>query len=222
MAGMIVELLPSMFGLAITPTAIALCILFLSSKRPLANATAFAAPFAILYSLFAIVMLSAAAGSDEPLLDKTAKELIGLGIGLFLLAFAAFQDVRGHRPQRQIRKAGMLDRVEEARPLMALGIGFVVAFLNPNLPILIAGLATAAAAEVSQADRTIGAVLLVVAAETGMIVPILWYAAMPLKASPGLAKVRAWLSEHERTLNIAVLLVFGTIFTLKGLVGLLT
>ena len=40
-----------MLGLAITPTAIALGILFLSSKQPVANATFFALPFAIIYTL---------------------------------------------------------------------------------------------------------------------------------------------------------------------------
>ena len=38
---------------------------------------------------------------------------------------------------------------------------------------------------------------------------------------PGLAKMQAWLSEHERTIDIDVLLIFGALVTRRSLGGLL-
>ncbi|MCD7052724.1 hypothetical protein LRS58_18575 [Rhodococcus sp. BH2-1] len=50
MGELILQLLPELAGMAVTPAAIAGCVLLLQTKRPLANALAFATAFMIAYT----------------------------------------------------------------------------------------------------------------------------------------------------------------------------
>jgi threonine/homoserine/homoserine lactone efflux protein len=221
MGGLLLELVPTAVGLALTPTAIAASILFLSSKRPVANALAFAAPFALVYSTLAVLALIAAHSSAEPLLSEGAKHWITFLIGLVLLAAAVRSWLTGRHPVATATKSKVLEAVDSANPLSAFGIGLAIAVLNPNIPILFAGLATIVAAEVSTADRIVGAAFLVLASEVGILGPVVWYMVQPRAARRGLGRVRSWLALHQHAVNLAVLVFFGAVFALKGLGGLL-
>jgi FtsH-binding integral membrane protein len=218
MGPLLVELLPFAAGLALTPAAIATGILFLGSKRPLANAIAFAAAFSLVYAGLAAVVLAAAGAASQPLVDDRTKNGITLAIGLLLLALAlvAWLRARGRPPHRP----RWLDMVDTASPREALGLGVALAVLNPNVPILLAGLATITAADVSTTDQVVGAVFLLAASQVGLAGPILWYMVRPAAAGRGLDRVKDWLARHERLVDLGVLLVFGALFTLTGLAGL--
>ena len=220
MVELLVELLPFTLGLAITPIAIAACIAFLSSSRPVPNALAFTAPFAIAYTIIALVFLIVTGGSDEPLVGASTKDALGIALGLLLLLLALRTYLSGrNRPTRA--KSGLLDRIGTATPRVAFVIGLVLAVLNPNVPILMAGLSTVAAADVPNAERVVGTAELVLGAVSIMLACIVWFVLRRESATRNLARVHAWLSKNEREVNITLLLVFGTLFFLKGLVGLL-
>jgi Sap-like sulfolipid-1-addressing protein len=173
MGSLLVELLPFAAGLAVTPAAIATGILFLGSKRPLGNAIAFAAAFSLVYAGLAAVVLGAAHAATEPLIAERTKNAITLAVGLLLLFLALLAWLRGRgRPPHRPR---WLDMVEDASPREALGLGVALAVLNPNIPILLAGLATVTAADVSTADRMVGAAFLLAASQLGLVGPMVWY-----------------------------------------------
>ena len=50
--------------------------------------------------------------------------------------------------------------------------------------------------------------------------PIVWHLCAPATATRLLGRFKYWLVAHEREINLNVLLVFGTVFALKGLRGL--
>jgi threonine/homoserine/homoserine lactone efflux protein len=217
MGSLLVELLPFAAGLAVTPAAIATGILFLGSKRPLGNAIAFAAAFSLVYAGLAAVVLGAAHAATEPLIAERTKNAITLAIGLLLLFLALLAWLRGRgRPPHRPR---WLDMVEDASPREALGLGVALAVLNPNIPILLAGLATVTAADVSTADRIVGAVFLLAASQLGLVGPMAWYVARPAAAGRDLDRIRDWLARHERPVDLGVLVVFGVLFTATGLGG---
>lgn len=218
MSELFFEVLPSAIGLAITPTAIATVILLLGSRQPIANAVAFSAAFAVVYATIAAAVLGAAATSTKPLLSLRTKALVEVGIGLLLLVLAAGTFLRDRSSPR--KGSSFLRAVEAARPSRALGLGLMLAVLNPNVPILIAGLGAIAATDVSGTVRIVAATFLVVAAEVGLVGPILWYRAHPETAAQGLERLKDWIGRHKRALDMAVLLVFGLIFTGKGVAGL--
>jgi hypothetical protein len=77
MDSLFIDLLPSALGLAVTPGAIAACILMLSvTSRPVANASAYAGAFALAYTAFSILILAVTGAASEPIIDKTIKSRI--------------------------------------------------------------------------------------------------------------------------------------------------
>lgn len=221
MGSLLVELVPFAVGLAITPTAVATVILLLSSRRPVANTLAFASPFVLVYAVVAVIVLVAAGAATGPLLTEREKHAASLAVGLVLLALGVGSVVRRRSAQaHHAAKPGMLARIDSAAPPAAFGIGFGLALLNPNMPILLGGLAAVAAAEVSQGGRVVGAAFLVVWSEVGLVGPLLWFVLDRERATRGLKRLKDWLGRHEHAVDLAVLFGFGTVFTLKGLAGL--
>jgi hypothetical protein len=76
------------------------------------------------------------------------------------------------------------------------------------------------AAHVSDGDRLVGAIFLVLAACSSLLGPIAWYWLRPEPARKGLARLKDWFVAHQKLLNEAVCVVFGLIFTIHGLQGL--
>lgn len=220
------DLLPPSIGLALTPVAIAMGILLLASSRPVANDVSFTVPFVLVYGGLATLVLVAAGVSGGPLIGEHAKNVISLLAGLLLLFLAAGSWLRGRRlragtaPRAQARRSGMLDKVADARPQTSFGLGLTIAVLNPNVPILFAGLAVIGREQVGTWAQIGGAAMLVVASISCLVGPLLWYLAHPASAARGLARLRTWLARHEQTIDLGVLLVFGTLFTVKGIAGL--
>lgn len=219
MGALFVDLIPPALGLAVTPAVIVTCVLFLSSRRPVANALWFAVPFAVVYTVLAVIVLTVAQAGSEPLIDTRTKHWVGLSVGLLLLAIAGLTYLRG-RNTGSAEEPQWVKRIDSATTRTAIVVGVAEAVVNPNVAILISGLVTVAAAELSLASQYAGAEFLVIASLVGILVPVLWYAIKQESASGRLARVRELLARHQRALNIGVLLVFGLAFTVKHAVGL--
>lgn len=218
MGELIVELIPSMLGLMVTPGVVAGAIMLLGTPRPFAGALAFMSGIVLVYAVIAGIVVSTAAADPEPLLSDRAKNIVQLVVGTVLLAIATLLVLRrGNRRRVRRAKRSFLAQLSTASPPFAFGSGLAVALINPNVAILIAGLAVVAAADTG---HLAGAGLLVLASVTGIIVPVLWRALAPASARRHLGAIRRWISAHDRTMNIAMLVVFGTTFVVKGWTGL--
>lgn len=219
MGTLLLELVPFAVGLAATPAAVAVGIMFLTSNRPVANAVAFAVAFAVVYVVLSTLVLVIVHASPEPLIDQRVKAVVTLVVGLLLLVLA-ISALRRHDRLDQPRRSGFMARAEHATPRQACTLGLVLAVVNPNVPILFAGLATISAAGATVGASVAGVLLLLLGAEIGLLGPVLWYLAGPARATSGLARVKNWLGRHEKAVELAVLVVFGLVFTVKGVAGL--
>ncbi|WP_250030221.1 GAP family protein [Paractinoplanes maris] len=221
MGQLLLELLPFIAGLAVTPAAVATGILFLGSHRPVANALAFAGGFAAVYAVLSGLVLLLTGGDAAPLISPETKAWAGFCVGLLLLALAAAMMVRRrlHIPAKPSRLSQMIG---EARPRRAFGVGIVLAIVNPNVPILLGGLTVVAAAPIDGPGRVLGVLALLAGAELGLIGPALWYVARPVPAAQRLKRLNGWLERHHFAVDLTVLLLFGALFTATGLVDLFT
>ena len=140
-----------------------------------------------------------------------------IGVGLLLLA--GLTEVR-HRRAGPGRRPRLLTKVDTATPSRAFSLGLLLAVLNPNIPILLGGLATIVAAHVSLAGRIIGAMVLIAGAELGILGPLVWFLARRVPATRALDQAKGGLSRHEHVIDLTVLIVFGIVFTVKGVTGL--
>ncbi len=71
------------------------------------------------------------------------------------------------------------------------------------------------------AQTVIAWLLVIVVICSGLIIPVVAYSVMGDRADALLDSMRVWLERNQRAITIGVLLVFGTVFLAKGLVGLL-
>lgn len=220
MDSLLVDLIPFAAGLAITPTAIVLGILFLGSKRAISNALAYAAGFALVYGGVAALVVGAAAAAEEPLLSDHDKAVAAVVAGAVLLLLGLLTLGRSRRRRGPLKPSRILAMIDDANELEAFGIGLVTSILNPNVPILLGGLAAVAAADVEVAGHVVAASVLVGASLLGLVGPVVWYAIDRDRAEAGLGRLRAWLGRHQTAVNLAVLFGFGGIFLTKGLVAL--
>ncbi|WFR72555.1 GAP family protein [Prescottella defluvii] len=85
MGELILQLLPELAGMAITPAAIAGCVLLLQTKRALANAFAFFVAFMIAYTAIGVAALLGGATHDTR--SSAASHWAGLAVGLIFVAF---------------------------------------------------------------------------------------------------------------------------------------
>ena len=110
--------------------------------------------------------------------------------------------------------------IDTATPPRALALGAALALANPNLAILLAGLAVIAATALPVLDQVLAAAFLVVAAAVALVAPVLAYALAPRPVSLALTRIKDWLLRHQRIINIVVFIGFGALFALRGLTDL--
>jgi hypothetical protein len=215
MGSLVVELWPFAAGLAAAPAAVAACILLLGSKRPLANATAFAGAFALVDSAVAAVVLAGGARASWWLGGGRAGHRAALSLGLLLLGLAVASVLR-RPPGVRRTEPRRLTTIDLPKPRLALGLGLAVVALSPNPLILAAGTFAVAAASVSTPARLAATALLVLAAQLGLAACLAWHLARPASSARGLPALRLWLLRNDRLVELTVLVLFGALFTAKG------
>ncbi|MDH6679021.1 hypothetical protein M2284_003237 [Rhodococcus sp. LBL1] len=217
MGELILQLLPELAGMAITPAAIAGCVLLLQTKRALANAFAFFAAFMIAYTAIGVAALLGGATHDTR--SSATSHWAGLAVGLIFVAFGVGQLVRKRVPSDTGPE--WMQQLANAKPRGAFIMGAALSVVNPNLAIMISGMTVIAAADTSVGSAAVGTVLLLFAAALDFLVPIGIYMAFGKRAQDGLAGVKKWMIEHDRPLTLAVFFGFGALFVIRNVVALI-
>lgn len=218
MGDLLVLLLPEVIGLIVTPGAVAGCVLLLQSHRPVADASAFGAAFLLVYAQIAVAALLGGAG-DPQSTSKQTSHWAGLVVGvLFLLAGA----VIAARKPTTAPSGGprWMTQLENTGPRGAFIAGLALAVINPNLFIMLSGMSLIASSGTSVAASAVGTIVLLVAAVLDFLVPIGIYLLLGQRARTGLDAAKVWMIRHTRVLSIGVRLVFGALFTIRGIVNL--
>ncbi|CAM2989738.1 GAP family protein [Prescottella defluvii] len=212
------QLMPEFAGMAVTPAAIAGCVLLLQTKRPLANAVAFFAAFMIAYTAIGIAALIGGATHDS-VRSGTVSHWAGLAVGVVFLTFGVVQVVRKRAPSDTGPE--WMQQLSEAKPRGAFLMGAALSVVNPNLAIMISGMSVIAASDTTVAAAVTGTVLLLLAAGLDFLVPIGIFVVLGDRAKSGLAAVKRWMIAHDRAIGIAVFFGFGGLFVGRALAALL-
>ena len=222
MAELLAQLVPEILGLAATPAAIVACLLLLGSHRPYRNVTVFGGTVLVLYSLLGAVAIVAGRSVDahEAAEATTVRDWIGLVVGLLFLIVGVLTVVR-RPPPRPEGAAEQLPpwacKLASPQPATLVGVAVVLALVNPNVAIFFSGVEAVVAADVSAGTQAVGVLVLVLASVLDYVLPTVFYAVTGLPGRHRLHAMRSWLVRHDRAVGAAVLLVFGTMFTVRGI-----
>lgn len=206
-------------GIALSPIpAIAVAALLGTGGR-LRAASAFVAGEAV--GIFAVVAVVVAASADS-LRDSVHSTLAFLQLGIAaLLALLLIAHLRrGRGKPATARVLAALDGIV-ARPGVAFVSGAAMVAVNPkNLALALAGAAAIVDLNVTWGVSAVTVVVFTVLAVSLLTAEVLAYRLAPRRSASLLARGRAGVMRHERSVVSAVLLGLTLIFLTLGLAGL--
>jgi threonine/homoserine/homoserine lactone efflux protein len=179
--------------ITIEPLPVIGFIVVLSTDRGVRNGAAFIAGW-ILCLIAIVVATVAVTGGKPPSSGSTpsqAVDVLTIAIGAFLLGFAA---QRRRRPPVAYRKRpAWMDRVDRMKAPSAATLGVL---LQP-WPIVAAGAASVAQADLSNAAQVVQLVLFVLLASSSLLTMEIYSIASPDAARAKLDSLREWLDTNR-------------------------
>ena len=214
------EILTYAVGVAISPVPIIAVTLMLFSQRARVNGLMF-----LLGWVVALVVVSgvayAAADQANAATDSTTTDTIAWGkivFGVLLLLLAArnwrTRPRTGTEPEMPKWMAG----IDTLKPVKALGLGLLLAGVNPkNLMLAAAAGAGLATLGLSTANAIGSLIVFVVVASLTIAGPVVYYLLGGDSAKAKLDEMKNWLALHNNAVMAVLFLVFGAKLIADGL-----
>ena len=214
------EILTYAVGVAISPVPIIAVTLMLFSRRARANGLMFLLGWIVAVAVVSAVAYLAAdqanASTDSTTSDTIAWGKIVFGV-LFLLLAARNWRTRpapGTEPEMPKWMAG----IDTLKPGKALGLGLLLAGVNPkNLMLAAAAGAGLAALGLSSADAIGSLIVFVIIASLTIAGPVIYYLLGGEGAKAKLDEMKTWLALHNNAVMAVLFLVFGAKLIADGL-----
>ncbi|HEX5939077.1 MAG TPA: GAP family protein [Dehalococcoidia bacterium] len=217
------DFLPLALGVALSPVPIIAVILMLFSPRASSNAPAFLAGWLLGLAVLGAIILLAASGADASD-DEGASDVIDMikiALGALLLLVALRQWQGRPKAGEQAAMPGWMSAIDSFTAVKALGIGVLLAAVNPkNLALTAAAAAGIAQAGLDDREEWLSLLIFVLIGSLTVGVPVIYYFVAGEGARATLDTWRAWLGENNAAVMAVLLLVFGVVILGQGLSGL--
>ena len=212
--------LPLALGIAISPVPIIAAILMLLSPKARVTSVGFLLGWVlgIIVAVTAFTLLASSIPAEDADASKPIRGVIQLVLGALLLLLAVSQWRKRPRSGEDPVMPKWMQAIDSISFPLALGLGFLLAALNPKNLLMAAG----AGLEIGTAALDTGAVIVVIAvftvlAASTVLVPVVGYLLAAAKLRAPLDALRGWLV-NENTVIMAVLLVVIGVATIgKGI-----
>ena len=217
MLNLIINLSLLAFAGAFSPVLISVCILLLSTGRPLGNAIAYV--LGLVFSLIVVGGLALAL-FDEPIALAGRPRGFGPGLSFVLGGLCMVVALRMYLrvPDPDAPPPKWLATIESMVPMKAFMFGIVL--MATNLKILLIytiGVAQILAAELSPTASLVTLLVFVLIIELGVLLPLLVYIQNPQRAGTTLQAMRVKLEQAYRWVMIAIFVVLGLYLIVDGL-----
>ena len=207
-------------GVAISPVPIIAVTLMLFSQRARVNGLMFLLGWVVALAVvsgFAYVAADQAnAATDSTTSDTIAWGKIVFGVLFLLLAARNWRSrpALGTEPEMPKWMAG----IDALKPAKALGLGLLLAGVNPkNLMLTAAAGAALAALGLSSANAVGSLIVFVVVASLTIAGPVVYFLLGGDDAKARLDEMKNWLALHNNAVMAVLFLVFGTKLIADGL-----
>ena len=218
MNGVIGDILPLALGVAISPIPIIAAILMLFSSRAtgtsLGMLVGWILGIVVVTTVFTVVSGSLQAGGEPPAGASWTKIVLG-----GLLLSVGIRNWRGRGGVHETPK--WMAAIDSFSPVKALGLGFLLAAVNPkNLLLGIAAGVAIGGAGISVGQEAVAIAVFTVIAASTVAVPVVAYLFAADKMRGPLDRLKAWLQENNATVMAVLILVIGVVLIGKGIGGL--
>ena len=210
------EAIPYAVGVAISPVPIAAILVLLACRRAMRNGLAFLAGWTLTIAVLVFVLFelaeSVGVSNSNPAWIAAVDLLLG---GVFLLAALTVWRRRRAVRARPVSWLGAVDGLSGGR---SAALGVVLSGANPKvLALSLAGALALAETQAGTVTSAQASVLFAAVGALGVLVPLAVYVAVPRRAAPVLARLRAWLERRETAVVVLLGLAIGVLFVADGL-----
>jgi hypothetical protein len=219
------EVLTFAVGVAISPVPIIAVILMLFSARAKVNGPMFllgwVAALAVVSGLVYAASDASNASTSSGASDAISWGKIVLGVLLLLLAARNWRSrpAPGVEPEMPKWMAG----IDTLTPGKALGLGLLLAGVNPkNLILTVGAAASLAQLGLTSTEAVVSLIVFVVVASLTIAGPVVYYLVGGSRAQTTLDELKGWLVVHNDAVMAVVLLVLGVSLISKGIPPLTT
>jgi cytochrome c biogenesis protein CcdA len=217
MLTVLLKMLPFAIG-TITPTMIALIVLFLTSVQGLVKSISFILGKYIVYVLWGLLCLYLADFISS--VDSVGKHAIVaiffVIFGLLLLVLAVRTFFGEDDPDTPPPK--FMSILDQLGPVKLFGLGIAISFMQPRFIILIlAGTSIIAEARLPNSENFIAILVLALLMVWVMLIPIVIYLFLGEHRSTAMKSIRDFLIRNQHKINAAVMFFFGILMILLGL-----
>lgn len=217
------SLLPSAFGVALSPVPIIAVILMLGTPRAKSTGTAFAAGWiAGLVIVSTLVLALSGGAADSGSGPSMVVGWIKVVLGALFLVMAARQWKSRPQPGVEPTMPAWMAAIDQFSVGKSLGFGALLSGANPkNLALSFAAAASIAQAGLSVGGNVVAVAVFVVIGSLTVAGPVVLYVVAPEQAGRTLATVKDFMAAHNAVIMMVVLLVLGAKMLGDG-IGVLT
>ena len=214
------EVLTYAVGVAISPVPIIAVILMLFSSRARVNGPMFLVGWAVALAVVSGVVYAVSDAGDAAT-NSTTSDTISWGqivFGVIFLLLAARNWRNRPEPGATAELPKWMAGIDSLAPAKALGLGVLLAGVNPKNLLLAAG-AGAALAQLglSTTDSVVSLVVFVVLGSLTIAGPVVYYLLGGDHAKAQLDSMKGWLAVHNAAVMTVLFLVFGVNLIAKGI-----
>jgi hypothetical protein len=204
-------------GGSIAPPLLLLTILFLSSQRPLPNASALALGyFTNPCAGICILGLILFGGAESAV--STVGLVISVSVGALLVVFGIRSLLNAPDPDAPPPR--WMESINSMSPPRAFGFGMALFPLQiKNLAIFVACIELIIASNLGPQGSIAALMLVLVLFAIPVLALIGLYAAVPQRASTTLGSLQTWMGNNSRAITVVLCFLFGALFLLRGLSG---
>jgi hypothetical protein len=214
------EILTYAVGVAISPVPIIAVTLMLFSQRARANALLFLLGWVVALAVVSGVAYAlshqANSATDSTASDSVAWGKIAFGVVFLMLARRNLRNRPAPGTEPEMPK--WMATVDALEPVKALGLGVLLAGVNPkNLLLAIAAGAGLAALGLSSADAIGSLIVFVVIASLTIAGPVVYYLMGGDRAKSKLDAMKGWLATNNNTVLAVLFILIGAKLIADGL-----
>lgn len=205
---------------ALSPTAVLVSAVFLSSANPHRTVLIYLAGAIVMTAIFAaIVFVALRAGHLQRPNERQPRYGLRLGLGILMLLAGGYLRRRKPRPPDPAKRdKRIISRLlARPRPWAAFIVGVLV--YTPSLTF-IAAVQVVATSRASTADSVLGIAVIIAITVMFAWLPLVLYLLAPDRTAGVLRSCDRWLRSHGYVLAVAGLGIGGVLVTLDGILGL--
>jgi hypothetical protein len=225
MDSVFVQLVPLILGAVLAPIWVIIVLLMLASPGGVAKGAAFVLGMTLTRLAQGVVFgLLLGASPDAHPEDGGASPVVStllLVVGILLLVTAVRKWRKEEDPDEPPPK--WMQSMEQTTPLKALGLGALLVAIGVKLWVFtLSAIGVISAAELGLAGGVAAYLAYIVAAQSILILAVLFAAVAPRASEASLGRAMDWLTTYNRPITITVALIFGLYFVWDGATGLLS